>query len=72
MALTPNQRIAKLRERGIKQVLIARYFGHKNISTVNNVIHERNKTGEQTKKVRAFIAKLLELPHKDVWGNTDD
>lgn len=71
MALTPNQRIAKLRERGIKQIFIARYFGHKNISTVNNVIHERNKTGEITNKIRAFIAKLLELPYEHVW-NTDD
>lgn len=71
MTLTPNQRIGKLRERGIKQVFIARNFGHKNVSTVNNVIHERNKTGEITKKIRAFVAKLLELPYENVWG-TDD
>ncbi len=71
MALSINERLALLAEKGIKQKYIALCVGDKNISTVNNVIHERNKTGKKTKKIQSVITALFELPHEHVWG-TDD
>lgn len=72
MALTPNQRIAKLREKNKRQVDIAAQLGFKRITHVNNIIHNRNKKGKKAEKIRSAIAKELlpELSYKDIWGSS--
>lgn len=68
MKLTPNQRIAALREKNIRQIDIAQELGYTRISLINNVIHGRNISGKKTEKIRIFIADKIGLPYDVVWG----
>lgn len=64
--MTINQRLAKLKEKGIKQVDIVKVCLEKGVETipsmVNNVIHNRNTKGEKTIKIRSVIIELLDNP----------
>lgn len=67
--LTSDEIIGKLREKGIKQIDIARKLNEKWLSNVNNTIHRRAINGKKTKKIRSVISELLNLPYDIVWSD---
>lgn len=76
--LNINQRIGKLREKGIKQKDVVQECARQGINTlpsmVNNVLHGRNKQGEKTMKIRSVILDLLDDPlitYNLFWGSDD-